>query len=591
MKNSKQIWIGIKEIISLKTENKANKLSLDFGGYFISDQKVIAESLNNYFTQIADNIKSKLPPTNKSYRDFMGNPCRQSFFINPTSTDEVMKIIGSIDHSKATGPYSIPKQILSSIPLEISTILVEIFNLSFQTGKFINALKQVKVVPVFKNKGSPYETGNYRPISLLSNVDKIMEKLVHKRMVNFLENNKLLYNRQFGFRSKHSTVHGLTTITEDLKKSIDEGKLTCGVFIDLQKAFDTVDLDILLKKLKLYGFRGLTNDWFSSYLLGRKQFVSLSGENSSYKNIRHGVPQGSVLGPILFLIYINDLARAIIYSKLYNFADDTAILYSDHSPKRLKKRINIDLKLLLQWLKANRIQLNVAKTEVVLFKNKSKRVDYNIKIKLDGKLIRFSKCTKYLGLLIDENLSFYNHKENIINKLRKANSALCMIRHYVPFTILRSIYFSLFQPHIHYGLQIWGQNLCPRSRINRLQRIAVRLITFSVFNAPSKPLFMLAKIPTVSDYVFKLNILLAHDILNLASPVAVQQVLNIQYLPDKYLTRGKGIKLLKRPYVRTTKYGINSMRYQIVLNWNSLQKLFNDIDLASLRRIRINKLL
>ena len=410
-------------------------------------------------------------------------------------------------------------------------------------------------------------------------------------MVNFLENNKLLYNRQFGFRSKHSTVHGLTTITEDLKRSIDEGKLTCGVFIDLQKAFDTVDLDILLKKLQFYGFRGLTNDWFSSYLLGRKQFVSLSGETSSYKNIRHGVPQGSVLGPILFLIYINDLGRAIIYSKLYNFADDTAILYSDHNPKRLKKRINIDLKLLLQWLKANRIQLNVAKTEVVLFKNKSKRVNYNIKIKLDGKLIRFSKCTKYLGLLIDENLSFYNHKENIINKLRTANGALCMIRHYVPFTILRSMYFSLFQPHIHYGLQIWGQNLCPRSRINRLQRIAVRLITFSVFNAPSKPLFMLAKIPTVSDYVFKLNILLAHDILNLASPVAVQQVLNLQFLPERYLTRGKEIKLLKRPYVRTTKYGINSMRYQIVLNWNSLQKLFNTIDLASLRRIRINKLL
>ena len=228
---------------------------------------------------------------------------------------------------------------------------------------------------------------------------------------------------------------------------------------------------------------------------------------------------------------------------------------------------------------------------MVLFKNKSKRVNYNIKIKLDGKLIRFSKCTKYLGLLIDENLSFYNHKENIINKLRTANGALCMIRHYVPFTILRSIYFSLFQPHIHYGLQIWGQNLCPRSRINRLQRIAVRLITFSVFNAPSKPLFMLAKIPTVSDYVFKLNILLAHDILNLASPVAVQQVLNLQFLPERYLTRGKEIKLLKRPYVRTTKYGINSMRYQIVLNWNSLQKLFSTIDLASLRRIRINKLL
>ena len=174
MKNSKRIWNGIREIISLKSKNKANRLSLDIDGHLISDQKEIAESLNNFFAQIADNIKSKLPPTNKLYIDFMGNPCRKSFFINPTSINEVMKIIGSIDHSKATGPYSIPKQVLSSIPLEISTILVEIFNLSFQTGKFISVLKQVKVVPVFKNKDSPYESGNYRPISLLSNVDKIM---------------------------------------------------------------------------------------------------------------------------------------------------------------------------------------------------------------------------------------------------------------------------------------------------------------------------------------------------------------------------------------------------------------------------------
>ena len=293
------------------------------------------------------------------------------------------------DDKKATGPYSIPHQLLNAIPLEIATILSDIINISFKTGKFIDALKYVKVVPVYKNKGSPFEAGNYRPISLLSNVDKILEKLVHKRMIKFLEDNKILYDRQFGFRCKHSTVHGLITITEDIKKSIDNGKLTCGVFIDLQKAFDTVDHKILLKKLEIYGFRGITNDWFSTYLSGRKQYVSVSGVDSNYRDIKHGVPQGSVLGPILFLIYINDLANATIYSRPFNFADDTAILYTDDDPKRLKKRVNIDLKLLLHWLKANKIHLNVAKTEVILFKHKQKEVNYNIRIKLDGKLMRF----------------------------------------------------------------------------------------------------------------------------------------------------------------------------------------------------------
>ena len=155
-------------------------------------------------------------------------------------------------------------------------------------------------------------------------------------------------------------------------------------FIDLQKAFDTVDHKILLKKLEIYGFRGITNDWFSTYLSGRKQYVSVSGVDSNYRDIKHGVSQGSVLDPILFLIYINDLANATIYSRSFNFADDTAILYTDDDPKRLKKRVNIDLKLLLHWLKANKIHLNVAKTEVILFKHKQKEVNYNIRTKLDG---------------------------------------------------------------------------------------------------------------------------------------------------------------------------------------------------------------
>ena len=241
LKNSKKIWSGINDLISSKSKNKNSNIALDINGNMTSDKKLIAESFNKYFTEIAEKVKRNLPATKKSYRDYLDKTCQNSFFFTPTTPDEVKSIINSLDTSKATGPYSIPPQLLNALPTEISTILSEIFNQSFKTGKFPQALKHVKVVPIFKNKGSLFETENYRPISLLSNVDKILEKLVHKRMMQFLEKNKILRDRQFGFRKKHSTVHGLVTLTEDIKKSIDEGNLSCGVFIDLQKTFDTVD--------------------------------------------------------------------------------------------------------------------------------------------------------------------------------------------------------------------------------------------------------------------------------------------------------------------------------------------------------------
>ena len=178
---------------------------------------------------------------------------------------------------------------------------------------------------------------NYRPtMSLLSNLNKILEKLVHSRVYKFLEDFQCIYSLQFGFRKKHSTNHALTDITETIRQALDNKKLACGVFVDLQKAFDTVNHDILIAKLDHYGIRGLANDWFSSYLKNRSQYVSILGYNSSTKPINHGVPQGSVLGPLLFLIYINDLHSAIKNSKVYHFADDTNLLNINASPKKMQ---------------------------------------------------------------------------------------------------------------------------------------------------------------------------------------------------------------------------------------------------------------
>ena len=209
--------------------------------------------------------------------------------------------------------------------------------MSFSTGQFPSVLKIAKVIPIHK-KQSRVDYTNYRPISLLSNIEKIIEKLMYKRLSNFLDINNVIYLLQFGFRPKYSTNHALINLTESIRQSLYEGSFGCGIFLDMQKTFDIVDHKILLKKLEYYGNRGVCNDWFKSYLLDCKQFVSINSYNSDLMPVDFGVPQRSVLGPLLFLIYINDLLKAIQYCKVHHFADDTDLFHTSKSVKNLNKQ-------------------------------------------------------------------------------------------------------------------------------------------------------------------------------------------------------------------------------------------------------------
>ena len=386
-------------------------MSLKINDSIESNPETLANHFNNFFTSIADNIRSNLTLSSKNFKSFLKDKPQSSFFFNAITVDEVFNIILSLNKSKASGPYSIPDQILKLIPFEISKILANIFNSSFETGKFITALKNVKVVPVYKNKGSSLDVGNYRPISLLSNVDKIFEKIVYSRLIKYFDHKNIINKNQFGFRSKHSTNDALITITEQIRKNLDKSHFSCGTFIDLQKAFDTVDHKILLSKLDNYGIRGLSNQWFNNYLSGRKQFVSIMNHSSSSAVISHGVPQGSVLGPLLFLIYINDLPSSIKYSTTFLFADDTGILYSSPDLKDIEEKVNFDLRCLSTWLKANKIALNTTKTEVILFRDPRKSITSPIKLFLDNFELSFSSNVKYLGIFLDQ-LSLLNIKQN-----------------------------------------------------------------------------------------------------------------------------------------------------------------------------------
>lgn len=586
LNNSKNIWKGIKELINNKKSSHP-KVSLNINETLESNPEILANHFNKFFTSIADEIRAKIPTSNIHFNSFLKNRQPNSFFFSATSQNEIYKIIISLNKSKASGPFSIPSVILNTIPLEIAKLLSLIFNLSFETGQFISALKTSKVIPIYK-KDSPLEVGNYRPISLLSNVDKIFEKIVHSRLTNFLNRYNIIINNQFGFRKKHSTNDALITITEQIRKALDHGHFSCGTFIDLKKAFDTVDHQILLSKLEHYGVRGVSKQWFASYLSDRKQFVSIDNINSLSDLIAHGVPQGSVLGPLLFLIFINDLPSAISHSAVFLFADDTGLLYSDSNLQVIENKVNSDLSLLSSWLKSNMIALNTTKTEVVLFRDPRKPLDHSIQLVLDGYNLSFSSYVNYLGLRLDEHLSFKAHIDFLSTKLSKSNGIIAKLRHFLPLNLLKSVYYSLFQSHLSYGLQIFGSNLSPNSRLYSLQKVALRLMTFSNPRSHSKPLFLALDIPDIKQLLFLSNVLLISKSLSGLSPISIINTLDLNYPSHSYSTRCSIAKLLSRPKVRTRQYGLNSIRYQSILNWNCLQTRYpqHNLDTASIAKIK-----
>ena len=265
-------------------------LSLD-NGNTITNPYDIANTFNNYFASIAETTKKSIKYTHKHFSDYLSNESDSTIFLQPTDKEEIANIISSLNSSKASGPNSIPYRILFLLKNDISKQLADLFNLSFLTGVFPSVLKTAKVVPVFK-KDSKLDYSNYRPIFLLSNIEKTLEKLMYRKLYTFLNNKNIIYDLEFGFRQQYSTSHALINITENIRKTLDDGNIGCGVFVDLQKAFDTVDHQILLAKLNHYGIRGVSNDWFKSYMFNRNQYVSINGYEYSLAVIKLWCPSG-----------------------------------------------------------------------------------------------------------------------------------------------------------------------------------------------------------------------------------------------------------------------------------------------------------
>ena len=520
--------------------------------------------------------KKNKTPILKTFDKFLPERNSNSFVFEPCTPNEVYLLIEQLNPHKGTGPNGIHSEILKLVNHLISDTLCKIFDMCITSGKHPDRLKLAHALPIFK-KGSRLLVSNYRPISLLSNLNKILEKIMHKRIYGFLEKYEILYELQFGFRSGYSTTHALIHMTEAIRSALDSGLVTCGIFVDFQKAFDTVNHDILLKKLEHYGFRGVINDWFRSYLTERRQKVVINGFESESKLLPHGVPQGSVLGPILFLIYINDLHRSIKHSTTYHFADDTNLLHVSKDYKSLQKKVNYDLFCLHKWLTANKISLNDGKTELIYFRKSGIRPTLNIK--LHGKTLTPSAYVKYLGIYLDEFLSGNTQCTELTKKLNRANGMLAKARHYVPEPELKNIYHAIFSSHIQYGSQVWTSKLLSvTEKISRLQKAAMRIMTFSEFRAHSEPLFKKLEILKFSDSISVSNCSFVYDYFNNHLPRSFTntffRVEDLYTYPTRQATSGQ----LYRPQYKTTTFGLKCIYKRCIDSWNQFSQEINIIN-------------
>ena len=465
--------------------------------------KTIANIMNKHFAGIAKKLAAKLKNSDKNFRSYLGRGCKKNMYFKYIEVHEILEEIRNICEKKAMGFDNIPPKIIKWAPEIFASILQTIFNKCLSTGYYPQNMKVARVVPIHK-EGDINDVNNYRPISILTQFNRIFERIISKRLMSFFEKNKIITSKQFGFLKKHSTEHAILDLKEYLLGSLDKQKISAVLFLDLQKAFDTVSHDILLHKLKHYGVRGLPHQLLSSYLTNRQQYTSLNGVKSDLEFVRWGVPQGSVLGPLLFLLFINDLSNSTNMNSWF-YADDTALAASSTSFKDLEVKFNQEVNKVQDWLLANKLSAHYGrKTQYILFIPRSKAKDepVNFMLHMGGHIIEQTSTYKYLGIFIDEKLNWEPQIEKMCAKLASVCGILSKVRHFLDRNSLMLIYNSLVESRLRYGILSWSTASDHQlNRLKVLQNRALRFIDFSSIGTYMPPLYFHYKVLQLNDLI------------------------------------------------------------------------------------------
>ena len=464
--NSKKTWEGLYLAMEI-TKNKktiGTNIKDHNTSKILHHPQEIADCFATHFEQVPNNVRSKLPSVKPDFNKYLPKTVPNSMYFSDATPLEVFNLINKLKNSSSTGDLSIPNQFLKMINFPLSYILCHLINRSLKEGAMPTVLKKGKQTPVFKSGDKTI--ANHRPITVVNSFAKIFEKIVAQRLINFIDKYKLLNNRQFGFRKHHNTVHAMINLLDTCLDGLDERLTVGGVFLDISKAFDSVDHSILIRKLENYGIRGIVLDWFKSYLSERELYVSVDGVSSSKYFLRYGIPQGSVLGPILFLLYINDVVNSSNKLIFSIFADDTALILKIDR-EFYDNTIRAELSNVMKWFDANLLLLNVDKTKYIYFGPEYNSIkalqsitpDFIYKKSLNDDFQNpESSDVKYLGVIFDHQLTFDKQINSTAMKISRMVGILwkCQELHE---TAKLTIYHSLVASYLNYGILIWGSQL------------------------------------------------------------------------------------------------------------------------------------
>ena len=506
--DSKKTWQAINEVLH-KTNKKEFPDHMNINNVKTFDKKQIANKFNDYFNTIGTNMAGtieNITNDNIIFSDYLKSNIDTSFEFQLVNEEDVKRTILNLNSKPSSGYNNISTILLKKLEPLITSSLTLIINQSLKTGIFPSKLKLAKIIPIYK-KDDCHLISNYRPISLLPSLSKIFEKIVYDQLFFYFSNNKYLSKNQYGFRKLHSTEHAILEIVDRITLELDQGHTLLAIFLDLSKAFDTLDPEILLQKLSYYGVNGPAIKWFKTYLYDRPHFVEFDHCESDTKILSLGVPQGSILGPLLFTIYINDIQFCSDFFHFIKYADDTTLLspnvsYNNH----ISTVINDEINKVYKWLCANKLSLNIQKTKYIIFHNQGKNINTNIPvIKIKDIFIDRVQNFNFLGVNLNENLNWNSHIDQISIKISRCLGIMYKLKNVLPIHILKILYYSLILPYLSYGILAWGASSA-RLRLFSLQKKAIRLITNSRFNAHTEPLFKALNLLKLED-IHKLCVL------------------------------------------------------------------------------------